>query len=41
MEQATSSRRGIDPRQIEEQFDEYIKETQQYDKILSEVAKNL
>jgi uncharacterized membrane-anchored protein YhcB (DUF1043 family) len=41
MEEVTSSRPNIDIKSIEDQFDNFVKEMQKYDKILSEVAKNI
>ena len=41
MDQGTSSRPGINNKDIEEQFDNFVKDMQKYDKILSEVAMNI
>lgn len=41
MEEAPSSRPNIDVKSIEEQFDNFVKDMQKYDKLLSEVAKNI
>jgi hypothetical protein len=41
LEEGTSSRPNIDIRAIEDQFDTFVKDMQKYDKILSEVAKNI
>jgi hypothetical protein len=41
MEEGTSSRPNIDIKAIEDQFDTFVKDMQKYDKILSEVAKNI
>lgn len=41
MEEVTSSRPNIDIKSIEDQFDNFVKDMQKYDKILSEVAKNI
>ena len=41
LEEGTSSRPNIDIRAIEEQFDTFVKDMQKYDKILSDVAKNI
>jgi len=40
-EEPVSSRPNIDPKAIEDQFDNFVKEMQKYDQILSEVAKNI
>ena len=41
MDEAPSSRPNIDVKSIEEQFDNFVKDMQKYDKLLSEVAKNI
>ena len=41
MEEVTSSRPNIDIKAIEDQFDNFVRDMQKYDKILSEVAKNI
>lgn len=41
LEEATSSRPNIDTRSIEDQFDNFVKDMQKYDRILSEVARNI
>lgn len=40
-EEGVSSRPNIDVKAIEEQFDTFVKDMQKYDKILSDVAKNI
>lgn len=40
-EEGVSSRPNIDVKSIEDQFDNFVEEMQKYDKILSEVAKNI
>jgi hypothetical protein len=40
-EEGTSSRPNIDNRAIEEQFDEFVKDMQKYDRILSAVGKQI
>lgn len=41
VEQGTSQRPIIDGKAIQDQFDNFVKDMQKYDKILSEVAKNI
>lgn len=41
LEEVTSSRPNIDIKAIEDQFDNFVRDMQKYDKILSEVAKNI
>ena len=40
-EEGASSRPNIDVKAIEEQFDNFVLQMQQYDQILSQVAKNI
>ncbi len=40
-EEGTSSRPNIDVKAIEDQFDNFVKQMQKYDQILSDVAKNI
>ena len=41
LEEATSSRPNIDIKAIEDQFDTFVRDMQKYDRILSEVARNI
>lgn len=41
VEEGVSSRPNIDVKVIEDQFDNFVEEMQKYDKILSDVAKNI
>lgn len=41
MEEGASSRPNIDVKSIEDQFDNFVKDMQKYDEILSNVAKNI
>ena len=41
LEEGASSRPNINHKDIEEQFDNFVKDMQKYDKILSEVAQSI
>lgn len=41
MEEGTSSRPNIDVKAIEDQFNTFMEDAKKYDRILSEVAKNI